>query len=112
LKYTFAFYLTMKFNRLTVLGLVSFVFVARVQAEGNDNDAGKALRLTAIVKALDLAGFRYPIGKNKCVLCQGVCNRILSGVNVDHWKYDACVKFLGGYKGTEDTPSCALIPLP
>ncbi|KAF9128319.1 hypothetical protein BGX30_014373 [Mortierella sp. GBA39] len=70
------------------------------------------LSTTAIVKALDLAGFRYPIGKAVCQVCKGVCNKIMSGDNIDRCKYDACVKFLGGYKGTEAIPSCDLISLP
>lgn len=68
--------------------------------------------LIAIVKALDLAGIRYPIGKNTCGFCKGVCNKIMPTANLDRSKYDACVKFLGGYKGDEAAPSCNLIPLP
>ncbi|KAF9128318.1 hypothetical protein BGX30_014372 [Mortierella sp. GBA39] len=71
-----------------------------------------AQSLVAIIKALDLAGIRYPIGKNTCGFCKGVCNKIFSGDNIERCKYDACVKFLGGYKGTEATPSCDLISLP
>lgn len=36
----------------------------------------------------------------------------MSGENVDRCKYGVCVKFLGGYKGTEATPSRDLILLP
>ncbi|KAF9925877.1 hypothetical protein FBU30_004433 [Linnemannia zychae] len=61
--------------------------------------------LTAIVKALDLAGIRYPVGKNTCNFCKNVCGKIMSGDNVNRCKYDACVKFLGGYRGKDNSPS-------
>jgi hypothetical protein len=77
-----------------------------------DEPRSVALAVTAIVKALDLAGIRYPIGKTVCQVCKGTCNRIFSGENVDRCKYDACVKFLGGFKGQEARPSCETIPLP
>ncbi|KAF9578532.1 hypothetical protein BGW38_005613 [Lunasporangiospora selenospora] len=70
------------------------------------------LAVTAIVKALDMAGIRYPIGKTVCQVCKGTCNKIMSNENVDRCKYDACVKFLGGYTGSEAKPSCTLIPKP
>ncbi|KAF7720377.1 hypothetical protein EC973_009602 [Apophysomyces ossiformis] len=70
------------------------------------------LSVDAIVKLLDKAGIRYPIGQKVCQICKGTCNRILSGANRDRCKYDACVKFLGGYRGNEASPSCTKIPLP
>ncbi|KAF7720625.1 hypothetical protein EC973_006872, partial [Apophysomyces ossiformis] len=70
------------------------------------------LTVEAILKLLDMAGIRYPVGQKVCQLCKGTCNRILSGANQDKCKYDACVKFLGGYKGSEAKPSCSKIPLP
>jgi len=82
--------------------------------EGDEDEENRSvvLAVTAIVKALDLAGVRYPIGKTVCQVCKGICNKIMSSVNLDRCKYDACVKFLGGYKGSDATPSCDLIPLP
>lgn len=81
--------------------------------EENDDGEGRSVvvAVTATVKALDLAGIRYLIGKTVCQVCKGTCNKIMSGVNVDRRKYDSCVMFLGGYGGSDATPSCSLIPL-
>ncbi|KAF9330030.1 hypothetical protein BGZ91_000291, partial [Linnemannia elongata] len=66
----------------------------------------------AIVKALDLTSIRYSIGKNVSGFCKGVYSKIMSSDNVDRCKCDACVKILGGYKGTEAPPSCDVIHRP
>ncbi|KAI8345249.1 hypothetical protein B0O80DRAFT_285942 [Mortierella sp. GBAus27b] len=92
----------------------SGTFELTIDEEEDDNGEPRSviLAVTAIVKALDLAGIRYPIGKTVCQVCKGTCNKIMSGENVNRCKYDACVKFLGGYKGSAAQPSCSTIPLP
>ncbi|KAF9925876.1 hypothetical protein FBU30_004432 [Linnemannia zychae] len=82
------------------------------EMENEDEDRSPSLHVTAIVKALNLAGIHYPIGKTVCQVCKGTCNKIMSKENMDRCKFDTCVKFLGGYKGNESSPSCSLIPLP
>ncbi|KAF9545248.1 hypothetical protein EC957_011121 [Mortierella hygrophila] len=84
-----------------------------IYAENTDSKSkSPAEALAAIIKALDLTGIRYPIGRNTCDFCKGVCNKIMSSDKIERCKYDACVKFLGGYKGTEAAPSCNLISRP
>lgn len=75
-------------------------------------DPEPSLPLDQIIEWLDKAGFRYPIGKVQCSMCKGTCNRLFSGANRKRCKYDACVKYLGGYRGPDPTPSCTAIPKP
>ncbi|KAI8345250.1 hypothetical protein B0O80DRAFT_286068 [Mortierella sp. GBAus27b] len=89
--------------------------LARYEQTYNDNeDPGKdkeSVTATA-VKALDLAGIRYPIGKTGCTPCKNLCEKLFSGDQVAICKYSACVRFLGGYMGAEQEPSCDVIDRP
>ncbi|KAK3838855.1 MAG: hypothetical protein J3R72DRAFT_448516 [Linnemannia gamsii] len=66
----------------------------------------------AIIRAFELAGIRYPIGKQMCQLCKRTCNRIVPSNSVDICKYTVCVRRLGGYKGPKSTPTCSEVRLP
>ncbi|KAF9945645.1 hypothetical protein BGZ72_001138, partial [Mortierella alpina] len=67
----------------------------------------------AIVKALGVAGIRYPIGLRVCQLCKGTCNKIMPKSMLDTCKHQVCVGLLGGVKVTQGTePSCSEISQP
>ncbi|KAF9901326.1 hypothetical protein EC991_006253 [Linnemannia zychae] len=86
-------------------------YAAAFQETQNVSENG-ILAVDVIVETLSLAGIRYPIGKRVCQLCKGTCNVVVSAASRDACKYDACVRLLGGYKGSELTPSCTEIPRP
>ncbi|KAF7727200.1 hypothetical protein EC973_007898 [Apophysomyces ossiformis] len=82
------------------------------EATPESDVASVGLAVETIVQTLNLAGIRYPIGKKVCQLCKGTCNVAVPASSRDKCKYEACVKFLGGYKGSDSRPSCRAIPRP
>jgi hypothetical protein len=81
--------------------------------EDNENPGKDKESVTAsAVKALNLAGIRYPAGKADCSRCKKICGNIFSGDHARICKYSACVKFLGGYRGSEEEPDCDVVERP
>ncbi|KAF9582218.1 hypothetical protein BGW38_000493 [Lunasporangiospora selenospora] len=64
-----------------------------------------------VLKIVNMLRLTPPIPRWQCQACKGTCNILFSFKPSwrDVCKHDACVKYLGGYKGTEASPSCTLI---
>lgn len=80
--------------------------------DGVEEEAiGVAAMVLKIVGMLAVKGFTPPLHPRMCSPCKAACSTLFfmksSWKNV--CKYDACIKFLGGYKGPEAEPSCDVL---
>ncbi|KAG0042849.1 hypothetical protein BGZ89_006733, partial [Linnemannia elongata] len=79
--------------------------------EEAEEQAGVSSMVLTIAVMLAKKGFTPPMPKWSCSPCKGTCNALFffkpSWKNA--CKYDVCVKYLGGYKGSQSQPSCNVL---
>ncbi|KAF9944747.1 hypothetical protein BGZ72_002037 [Mortierella alpina] len=108
-----SFNTTSDFYANTLVANVQKHAAAFEETLGNPDVETNGLITMGIVKALDLAGIRYPIGLRVCQLCKGTCSKIMPGRMVDTCKFQVCVGTLGGVKVAQGAqPSCSEISQP